>query len=88
MTFVDDDGETVLQEPTEYEYGTAVDKIEKPAEPTKAATAQYTYTFAGWSPTLAEVTGDNGQVGLWFMLMAASLLGLVVTAIRRRKFRR
>ena len=25
--------------------------------PTRAATAQYTYTFAGWSPTLAEVSG-------------------------------
>ena len=55
VTFVDEDG-TVLKEATEYDYGTAAADIVKPADPTKAATPQYTYTFAGWSPELASVT--------------------------------
>ncbi|MBR1506925.1 MAG: InlB B-repeat-containing protein [Eubacterium sp.] len=58
VKFVDENGTTVLKDETEYEYGTAAADIEKPADPTKAATAEFTYTFAGWSPALAEVTGD------------------------------
>ena len=28
------------------------------SDPTRASTAQYSYTFAGWTPTLTTVTGD------------------------------
>ena len=58
VTFLDDDGETVLMAAAEYVYGTAVINIVKPDDPTKAATAEYTYTFAGWNPEIAEVTGN------------------------------
>ena len=58
ITFVDEDGKTVLKEATAYAYGTLADKIVKPDDPTKKADAQYTYTFAGWDPEIAAVTGD------------------------------
>ena len=54
ITWLDEDGETVLGT-TEAAAG------EVPAfgdEPTKEATAQYTYTFAGWDPEPVEAAGE------------------------------
>ena len=52
ITFQNEDGSVI--EAKEYEYGaTPV----APADPTKEATAQYTYTFSGWDNTIAAVTG-------------------------------
>ena len=56
VTFSDENG-TVLSS-AKYDYGTAAADIVKPADPAKAADAQYTYTFSGWSPAVAEVTGN------------------------------
>ncbi len=39
-----------------YHYG---DKIEAPADPSKAATAEYTYTFAGWDKAVDTVEGNT-----------------------------
>lgn len=53
ITFLQDDGTTLIDK-QQLEYG-ATPTI---ADPTKQATAQYTYTFAGWNPTITTVTGD------------------------------
>ena len=53
VTFVDEDGTTVLAS-AEYDYGTTP---VAPADPTKEATAQYTYTFSGWDKEIVAVTG-------------------------------
>ena len=58
VAFVDEDGTTVLQAATAYDYGTAAADIVTPADPTKAADAQYTYEFAGWSPAVGEVVSN------------------------------
>ncbi|MBO5756668.1 MAG: hypothetical protein J6S28_03125, partial [Clostridia bacterium] len=54
ITFVDEDGETVLWS-GEFDYGAT--PVFGGAPPTKAATAQYTYTFAGWNTEIVSVTG-------------------------------
>ena len=55
ITFVNDDGTTVLQT-------LKVPTGDTPAytgeTPTKTATAQYTYTFIGWTPAIAAVSGN------------------------------
>ncbi len=58
VTFVDEDGTTILKDETAYDYGTKAADIVKPADPTKPEDANYTYSFAGWTPTIADVTGD------------------------------
>lgn len=52
IIFRDDDGTILCNQHLTY------GDIPYCAEPTKPATAQYTYTFAGWVPTVVPVTGD------------------------------
>gem|GEM_PF-4164296 len=52
ITWQMDDGSVI--DTTTVEYGT----VPTHAEPTKEATAEYTYTFAGWTPEVVAVTGD------------------------------
>lgn len=58
VTFVDEDGKTVLLDAAEYDYGTKAAAIVKPADPTKASDGVYTYEFAGWTPEITDVTDD------------------------------
>ncbi len=52
ITWQNEDGSLIDQ--TTVEYGV----VPTHAEPTKQATAEYTYTFAGWTPVVVAVTGD------------------------------
>ncbi len=54
VTFVDEDGKTVLQS-AEVEYGTKPEY--KGETPTKAADTENTYAFSGWTPEIVAVTG-------------------------------
>lgn len=54
--FVNENGTDILVD--EYPYGTPATEIKLPPAPTKPATAQFIYTFAGWSPAVADVNGD------------------------------
>ncbi|MCR4598305.1 MAG: Ig-like domain-containing protein, partial [Acetatifactor sp.] len=60
ITFVDEDGTTILKAATAYDYGTPAADIVKPeSDPVKEDDADYHYAFKGWSPALAQVTTDQ-----------------------------
>lgn len=58
VTFVDEDGTTVLKAATEYPEGTLASAIVQPETPTKAESGGLKYTFAGWDPAISDVTAD------------------------------
>ena len=62
VTWVDEDGTTLIDQ-KDYEYG-AMPKFEG-VEPTKAADAQYTYTFKGWDKDYTEVKGNQTYVAVY-----------------------
>ena len=60
ITFADEDG-MVLQS-SEVEYGAMPTA---PSDPTKANTAEWSYTFAGWTPQVEAVTGDAEYIATY-----------------------
>ncbi len=57
VSFKDYDG-SILKAAVQYDYGTSSINIIKPANPARQETAKYIYTFKGWNPTIADVTGN------------------------------
>lgn len=55
VTFANWDGSVV--DATDYDYGTAAADVAVPANPTRPATAECTYTFAGWDAEVGDVLG-------------------------------
>jgi len=54
IKFVDEDGTLISSE--KYHYG---DKVNIPLNPSKEATAQYTYAFIGWDKEVVDVVGST-----------------------------
>ena len=55
IRFVDEDGTELDSQVLEY----GAEPTYQGAAPTKAATAQYSYSFAGWNPEISSVVGDQ-----------------------------
>ena len=58
VTFVDDDGSSVIQPAQKYAYWTLRGNIAKPVNPDKPDNEQYTYEFAWWIPVVSKITWD------------------------------
>ena len=58
ITFVDEDGKTVLKAARKYVTGTKAADIEKPENPSKKEDESFTYEFSGWTPEISDVTAD------------------------------
>ena len=58
VTFVNEDGSSVLKPAKKYDYWTSRENVEKPGNPTKPSDAQYDYEFLRWIPVVSQITWD------------------------------
>lgn len=63
VTWYDEDGKTVLETDKNVAYGTVPTYDGK--TPAKASDADFDYTFSGWTPDVAEVTGDVSYTAVY-----------------------
>ena len=63
VRFVNYDG-TVISSET-YAFGTPAANVALPEAPERASNEVYTYTFAGWTPAISDVTGDVTYTALF-----------------------
>ena len=84
ITFVDEDGTTVLQQSN---YKPGLTPAYKGETPTKKGDAQYSYIFSGWSPEITAVTGNTTYTAQYHIIGDVNRDGKVnicdVTAIQR-----
>ena len=60
-----------------YEYGTIATKIAKPANPMREASAQYSYVFKSWTPTISDVTEDAAYTAVFDSVVNAYMITFV-----------
>lgn len=60
VQFLDWDGTIIKIDSVEY-----LSNAVPPADPTRTATAKFTFTFAGWSPEVVVVTGDATYIAMY-----------------------
>ena len=58
ITFADWDDSVILVTNLDYQTTAAGVEAARPTDPTRAATAEYSYAFTGWTPAFAVVSGD------------------------------
>ena len=54
----------------------------KDGTPTKASTAQYSYTFSGWSPTISTVTGNQTYTAQFTQVLRKYTISWIIDGVR------
>ena len=77
VTWINGDGTTLVEE--SYNYGAT--PIYRGSEPTRPATAQYEYTFKGWTPEVVAVSKDAAYTAVFEQTLRSYTITFVVGPI-------